>query len=94
METNTLTSTITRESILAVGATNLDQLSPRRAAIKVVRNAYMAALRDDMIVALVAMCLALLALFGMEWLKVGVDTRTQRVDDEENIGPSKELNVS
>ncbi|KAF7913134.1 uncharacterized protein EAE98_011684 [Botrytis deweyae] len=64
-----LTSTIPRSSIIiAAGASHLNRLVDNSTALEVLRKAYSERIRDTMIVALVASCLCLLCLPGMEWL--------------------------
>jgi hypothetical protein len=74
VENNPLTSSLSRAKILAAGAQHLEQLTTDPAAVLVVRSAYMAALRDAMVVALVSVCLSHLALPGMEWLRIPTNT--------------------
>ncbi|KAB8288851.1 hypothetical protein EYC80_010754 [Monilinia laxa] len=70
LSSDTLTSNISRSSIIAAGASHLNRLVDNPAALKVVRKAYSEGIRDTMMVALVAICLCLLCPPGMEWLKL------------------------
>ncbi|KAF2806678.1 efflux pump antibiotic resistance protein [Mytilinidion resinicola] len=92
VETNPLTQNISRSAILAAGATNLGRLSTNPETVRVVRSAYISAIKDVMLVALVSVCLAHLALPGMEWLKIPVDKAGEQ--DEEMVAPIKEGNES
>jgi hypothetical protein len=67
---NPLTSQIPRNAIISAGATHLDRLTNNPVALGALRSMYSEAIKDTMIVALVAVCLSLLCLPGMEWLKL------------------------
>ncbi|KAF2787729.1 MFS general substrate transporter [Melanomma pulvis-pyrius CBS 109.77] len=71
VENSPLTAGISRAAIVAAGASHIDILTKEPKALQVLKVAYRLGIKDTMIVALVAICLAHLCLPGMEWLKLG-----------------------
>lgn len=71
LEENVLTKEIPRSDVIAAGASHLEQLARTPEVLGTLRRAYSDGIRDTMIVALVAICLANVCCFGMEWLKLG-----------------------
>jgi hypothetical protein len=87
-----LTSNLSRSTIIAAGATHLDRLVSNLDALRVLKAAYSEATRDTMIVALVAICMGLLCIPGMEWLKLENTSVVQTGDDQvpRNIEEAKD----
>ncbi|KAF2260652.1 MFS general substrate transporter [Lojkania enalia] len=82
LERNILTVGIPRDKIIAAGASHLDQLASNLEVLGVLRKAYAWGIRDTMIVALVAICLANLCCLGMDWVKLG-DRETSEMGEGE-----------
>jgi hypothetical protein len=81
---NPLTSQISRSAIISAGATHLDRLTSDPVGLAALRGMYSEAIRGTMIVALVAICLSLLCLPGMEWLKLENDEPTPPEQSEKD----------
>ncbi|KAJ8059989.1 hypothetical protein OCU04_011601 [Sclerotinia nivalis] len=93
LASNALTSSIPRSSIITAGASHLDRLVDSPAALQVLEKAYSDGIRDTMIVALVAICLCLLCLPGMEWLTLenpGAKTDVDMENMQPEVLPSVE----
>lgn len=82
-ESDPLTAAISRSYIVEAGATHLDRLTDTPAALNVLRKAYLSGFRAAMIVALTALCLSLLCIPGMEWLKL--DKKVESADTDTAI---------
>jgi hypothetical protein len=81
-------SYISRTSIVQAGASHLEELAKDVQGLRVLREAYSAGIKDTMIVALVAICLSLLCLPGMEWVKLGQKQEEKQEDTKSSRGIS------
>jgi hypothetical protein len=82
-------SYISRTSIVKAGASHLEELAKDARGLRVLRKAYSAGIKDTMIVALVAICLSLLCLPGMEWVKLGQRQEERQGERKEDTEASR-----
>lgn len=89
LENDPATMMITRPEILQAGAAKLEKLVSDPKALMVIRRAYSSGTRDTMIVALVSIWLSLLCVPGMEWLKLGEGTETDKKSEIKQDHPER-----
>jgi hypothetical protein len=93
IEADPLTQHLSRNAILAAGATNLRQLSTNSDVVEKVQMAYMAGIKDVLILAAVAVCVAHLPLIGMDWVRYPAGT-TPLDDGDMEVGSEKSCEAS
>ncbi len=89
---NPLTSQLSRSEIISAGATHLNRLTNNSETLSALRDIYSDAIRNTMIVALVAICSSHACLLGMEWLKLGDEQSPLKPEEDaqDSFGSHKE----